>query len=166
MSEKLRRLVSRWRLPEEEGDAGADSRRNGRLKVPRPASRAAPQDRPSRIRPARPSFGAYCSRTGGPSGICRGGRPARTRTESDVSRPSLVGCAGRRPPRRTVEALCDTVFDAFLPFPFHALLVVAVVAAVVGTGAWEAFRRIDRLAQDLRERNDTLESRNAVLRAV
>jgi nitrate/nitrite-specific signal transduction histidine kinase len=66
----------------------------------------------------------------------------------------------------TVEALCDTVFDAFLPFPFHALLVVAVVAAVVGTGAWEAFRRIDRLAQDLRERNDTLESRNAVLRAV
>jgi methyl-accepting chemotaxis protein len=28
MSEKLRRLVSRWRLPEEEGDAGADSRRN------------------------------------------------------------------------------------------------------------------------------------------
>jgi methyl-accepting chemotaxis protein len=28
MSEKLRRIVSRWRLPEEEGDADADSRRN------------------------------------------------------------------------------------------------------------------------------------------
>ena len=66
----------------------------------------------------------------------------------------------------TVEALSDTVFDAFLPFPFHALLVLAVVAAVVGTGAWEAFRRIDRLARDLRERNAALESRNAVLRAV
>src|ERR1035437_6013496 len=66
----------------------------------------------------------------------------------------------------TVEALSDTVFDAFLPFPFHALLVLAVVAAVGGTGAWEAFRRIDRLTRDLRERNAALESRNAVLRAV
>jgi signal transduction histidine kinase len=66
----------------------------------------------------------------------------------------------------TVEALSDTVFDAVLPFPFHALLVLAVVAAVVGTGAWEAFRRIDALTLDLRNRNAALESRNAVLRAV
>jgi len=66
----------------------------------------------------------------------------------------------------TVEALSDSVFDAFLPFPFHTLLVLAVVTAVVGTGAWLAFRRIDLLNVDLRERNAALESRNAVLRAV
>ncbi|MGD0407855.1 MAG: GAF domain-containing sensor histidine kinase [Candidatus Limnocylindrales bacterium] len=66
----------------------------------------------------------------------------------------------------SVEALSDTVFDAFLPFPFHTLLVLAVVTAVVGTGAWFAFRRIDLLNRDLRERNAALESRNAVLRAV
>ena len=66
----------------------------------------------------------------------------------------------------TGEALSDTAFDAFLPFPFHTLLVLAVVAAVVGTGAWYAFRQIDRLNGDLRERNEVLESRNAVLRAV
>jgi signal transduction histidine kinase len=66
----------------------------------------------------------------------------------------------------TVEALSDTAFDAFLPFPFHTLLVVAVVAVVVGTGALYAFRQIDRLTGDLRERNAILESRNAVLRAV
>ena len=65
-----------------------------------------------------------------------------------------------------VEALSDTAFDAFLPFPFHTLLVLAVVAIVVGTGAWFAFRQIDRLTRDIRERNDVLESRNAVLRAV
>ena len=66
----------------------------------------------------------------------------------------------------TVEALSDTAFDAFLPFPFHTLLVVAVVAVVVGTGAVYFFRQIDQLAGDLRERNAVLESRNAVLRAV
>jgi signal transduction histidine kinase len=66
----------------------------------------------------------------------------------------------------TVEALSDTAFDAFLPFPFHTLLVVAVVAAVVGTGAWFSFRQIDSLTRDLRGRNSVLESRNAVLRAV
>ena len=33
-----------------------------------------------------------------------------------------------------VEALSDTAFDAFLPFPFHTLLVLAVVAVVVGDG--------------------------------
>jgi signal transduction histidine kinase len=66
----------------------------------------------------------------------------------------------------TVEALSDTAFDAFLPFPFHTLLVLAVVAAVVGIGAGYSFREIDRLTRDLRERNAVLESRNAVLRAV
>jgi signal transduction histidine kinase len=66
----------------------------------------------------------------------------------------------------TVEVLSDTASDAFLPFPFHTLLVLAVVTAVVGTGAGYAFRRIDRLAGDLRVRNAALESRNVVLRAV
>ena len=66
----------------------------------------------------------------------------------------------------TVEALSDTVFDAILPAPLHTLLVVAVVTAVVGTGALYTFGQIDRLTGDLRERNAVLESRNAVLRAV
>ena len=66
----------------------------------------------------------------------------------------------------TVEVLSDTASDAFLPFPLHILPVLGVVSAVVGTGAWYAFRRIDRLTVDLQERNATLESRNAVLRAV
>jgi signal transduction histidine kinase len=65
-----------------------------------------------------------------------------------------------------VEALSDTAFDAFLPFPFHTLLVLAVVGAVVGTGAAYAFRQIDRLTLHLRERNAVLESRNAVLKAL
>jgi signal transduction histidine kinase len=66
----------------------------------------------------------------------------------------------------TVEGLSDTAFDAVLPFPFHTLLVLAVVAAVVGTGAWFSFRQIDLLTSSLRERNSVLESRNAVLRAL
>jgi signal transduction histidine kinase len=65
-----------------------------------------------------------------------------------------------------VEALSDTAFDAFLPFPFHTLLVIVVVAVVVASGALFSFRQIDRLTYDLRERNSILESRNAVLRAV
>jgi signal transduction histidine kinase len=65
-----------------------------------------------------------------------------------------------------VEGLSDTAFDAFLPFPFHTLLVVAVVAVIVASGALFSFRQIDRLTTDLRERNAILESRNAVLRAV
>jgi nitrate/nitrite-specific signal transduction histidine kinase len=65
-----------------------------------------------------------------------------------------------------VEAASDSALDAVLPFPLHTLLAVAVMAAVVGTGAYYAFRRIDRLTGDLRDRNTILESRNAVLRAV
>lgn len=65
-----------------------------------------------------------------------------------------------------VEGLSDTAFDAFLPFPFHTVLVVAVVAAIVASGALFSFRQIDRLTKDLLERNSILESRNAVLRAV
>ena len=66
----------------------------------------------------------------------------------------------------TVEAMSDTALDAAMPFPLHSLLAIGVMAAVVGTGATYAFRQIDRLTGDLRERNAILESRNAVLRAV
>jgi signal transduction histidine kinase len=66
----------------------------------------------------------------------------------------------------TLEALSDTAFDALLPFPFHTLFLVAVVGAVAAIGAWLAFRQIDRLTGDLRERNDVLASRNDVLRAL
>jgi signal transduction histidine kinase len=65
-----------------------------------------------------------------------------------------------------IEALSDTTFDAVLPFPYHTLLVVAAVTALVSMGAWYAFGQIDRLTRDLLERNNVLESRNAVLRAV
>ncbi len=66
----------------------------------------------------------------------------------------------------SVEALSDTAFDAILAFPFHTLLVVAVVSSVLAAGAWYSFRQIDGLTANLRERNAVLESRNAVLRAV
>ena len=62
----------------------------------------------------------------------------------------------------TVEVLSDTASDAFLPFPFHVLPVLAVVSVVVGTGAWYAFRRIDRLAKDLEERNTALAKKKSL----
>ena len=65
-----------------------------------------------------------------------------------------------------VETLSDTTLDPLLPFPYRTLLVVGTVAVVAVLAAWFAFRLIDRLARDLLERNEALESRNAALRAV
>jgi signal transduction histidine kinase len=65
-----------------------------------------------------------------------------------------------------VELLSDSLFDGALPFPSDTIVVVAVMSAVAGCGAWLAFARIDRLDRDLVDRNTALESRNAALRAV
>jgi len=60
----------------------------------------------------------------------------------------------------------DASFDAVLHFPFRTLVITAMISAVVAAAAWIAVGRIDRLGRDLVERNEALESRNAVLRAV
>jgi signal transduction histidine kinase len=66
----------------------------------------------------------------------------------------------------TVEVLTDTALDAVLAFPYNAILVFGTVVVVVVAAAEVAFRVIDRLTCDLRERNEALELRNAALHAV
>jgi signal transduction histidine kinase len=65
-----------------------------------------------------------------------------------------------------VEALSDSLLDAALPFPRNAIFVTGIVAAVATVAAWFAFRLIDRLTADLRQRHEDLQSSNAALRAV
>ncbi len=65
-----------------------------------------------------------------------------------------------------VEALFDTAFDAVLAFPLRTIVVSAIVGVVVATGAFFSYQLIDRLHGDVVERNETLERRNASLRAV
>jgi two-component system nitrate/nitrite sensor histidine kinase NarX len=62
--------------------------------------------------------------------------------------------------------LIDISFDALLGFPWKTLVVTSAISVVVAAAAWLAIGRIDRLGRDLVERNEALESRNAVLRAV
>ena len=65
-----------------------------------------------------------------------------------------------------IELVSDTVLDEFLPFPWDALLVVAVVLAFLAAFLTVAFRRIDALATALAARNEELERRNATARAL
>lgn len=65
-----------------------------------------------------------------------------------------------------VELLSDTVLDGLLPFPAHTILVFGVVLAVAAVLSTLTFRRLDRLAAAVRERNAELETRNASARAL
>jgi signal transduction histidine kinase len=65
-----------------------------------------------------------------------------------------------------VELISDSVLDPLIPFPGDTLLVMAVIAGVGLLGVTIAFRSIDRLAAELRERNAELEASNATTRAL
>ena len=65
-----------------------------------------------------------------------------------------------------VELVSDSLLDPLLPFPWATLLVMAVIAAVGLVGVAAAFRSIDRLATELRERNAELEASSASTRAL
>jgi signal transduction histidine kinase len=65
-----------------------------------------------------------------------------------------------------LELASDSVLDRILPAPFDVLVVPAAVLLLsLGFGRI-AFRRIDRLSDIARERNATLERRNASLQAL
>jgi len=65
-----------------------------------------------------------------------------------------------------LEVASDVVLDRVLPAPFDVLVIpVAVLLLSLAFGGI-AFRRIDRLSDTLRERNVTLERRNASLQSL
>ena len=66
----------------------------------------------------------------------------------------------------TVEVLSDTLLDQDLPFPADAALVALVVLAAGIVMSTATFRIINRLADELRQRNAELEARNAAARAL
>lgn len=65
-----------------------------------------------------------------------------------------------------LELASDSVLDRILPAPFDVLVIPAGVLVLSLTFGRLAFRRIDRLSDTLRERNATLERRNASLQAL
>jgi signal transduction histidine kinase len=65
-----------------------------------------------------------------------------------------------------VEGLSDTLLDDKLPFPFDTAAVGLVVLAAALLMVTLAFRVIDRLDRQVRERNAELEARNASARAL
>ena len=65
-----------------------------------------------------------------------------------------------------IELVSDGLLDASLPFPLDTVVVVIVVAALAWGFSVVAFRRIDRLAAELRARNADLERREASARAL
>lgn len=65
-----------------------------------------------------------------------------------------------------VELVSDTVLDKALPFPIDLGIVVATVLIAAWLLSKASFREIDRLARALRQRNEELEARNAVGRAL
>jgi len=64
------------------------------------------------------------------------------------------------------EAVADKWIDGMFPWPSKLVITTGIISAVALVCGWLAFSAIDRLERDLIERNRTLESRNAVLRAV
>jgi signal transduction histidine kinase len=65
-----------------------------------------------------------------------------------------------------IELVSDGLLDASLPFPLDTVVVVLVVAVLAWGFSTVAFRRIDRLAAELRTRNADLERREASARAL
>ena len=65
-----------------------------------------------------------------------------------------------------IELVSDGLLDTSLPFPLDTIVVVSVVAALAWGFSLVAFRRIDDLAAELRERNADLERREASARAL
>jgi signal transduction histidine kinase len=65
-----------------------------------------------------------------------------------------------------VEGLSDTILDAALPFPLNTLLVGLAVLVMAIALSTVAFRRIDQLARELRDRNAEVEARAARARAL
>jgi len=65
-----------------------------------------------------------------------------------------------------IELVSDSLVDEFLPFPWDAIFVVAVVLVFLAAFLTVAFRRIDALASALAARNEELERRNATARAL
>jgi signal transduction histidine kinase len=65
-----------------------------------------------------------------------------------------------------VEGLSDTLLDEALPFPVDTTIVALVVLAAGIVMSTATFRVVDRLADELRQRNAELEARNAAARAL
>lgn len=59
-----------------------------------------------------------------------------------------------------VEVSSDSLLDAALPFPLDTLVVMTVITFATLVGASVAFRRVDRLASTLQQRNAELEARH------
>ena len=65
-----------------------------------------------------------------------------------------------------LEFASDSILDRILPAPFDVLVIPTAVLLLSLVLGRIAFRRIDRLSDTLRERNATLERRNASLQAL
>jgi nitrate/nitrite-specific signal transduction histidine kinase len=65
-----------------------------------------------------------------------------------------------------IELVSDGLLDDALPFPLDTVIVVAIVAALAWMFSTMAFRRIDSLSMELRDRNADLERREASARAL
>jgi nitrate/nitrite-specific signal transduction histidine kinase len=65
-----------------------------------------------------------------------------------------------------IELISDGLLDAMFPFPLDTIIVVIFVAILAWGLSIVVFRRIDRLAAELRDRNADLERREASARAL
>jgi signal transduction histidine kinase len=65
-----------------------------------------------------------------------------------------------------IELVSDGLLDDAFPFPLDTVVVVLIVAGLAWVFSTMAFRRIDRLSTELRNRNADLERREASARAL